>query len=194
MTCIISHYSVICAEAAFPVSRAHTLADPKALTVNFPDVKSRSYSGHESSLCKQPRHLSQYCVWTFWHTRLFFLFVQSAIGREGPTASCAAWAPIASTLWTVWTVWVDIFGGFFGFDPFMNINQSGVCGCSRVLQTRWLGISMVSTQMRFKLEKEAENPSADQEPFGILHSCVKAIDSLTGGSEDFLGYEPIIFR
>lgn len=81
--------------------------------------------------------------------------------------------------------------GFFGFDPFIAVNQSGVCGCSRMLQTRWLGISTISTPVRHKIEKEAGTPSAEEEPFAIVHSCVKAIDSLAEGS---LGYEPVLFR
>ncbi|CAL8471222.1 g10764 [Coccomyxa elongata] len=83
--------------------------------------------------------------------------------------------------------------GFFGFDPFMGVNQNGVCGCSRVLQTRWLGIQMLSTQVRLKLENEAGTLSAEQELYAILHSCVKAIGSLADGSEESLGYEPILF-
>lgn len=84
--------------------------------------------------------------------------------------------------------------GFLGFDPFMGVNQNGVCGCSRVLQTRWLGTQMLSTQVRLKLEKVAGTPSAEQELFAIMHSCMKAIESLTDGSEESLGYEPILFR
>ncbi|BDA46609.1 hypothetical protein COCOBI_09-0610 [Coccomyxa sp. Obi] len=84
--------------------------------------------------------------------------------------------------------------GFFGFDPFLGVNQSGVCGCSRVLQTRWLGISTVSSPVRHKIEKEAGISSAEQTPFAVVHSCVKAIDSLAENSKESVGYEPILFR
>ncbi|CAL5225400.1 g8210 [Coccomyxa viridis] len=42
------------------------------------------------------------------------------------------------------------------FDPFMLINRSGSCACSRLLQTRFLGVNSVSIED--KVGKEAEEP------------------------------------
>lgn len=88
----------------------------------------------------------------------------------------------------------SLFEGFFGSDPFMGVNQSGVCACSRVLQTRWLGISTVAVPVRQKIEREAENPSQEQKEFQKLQSCVKVMDSLSDQSNDSHAFEPILFR
>ena len=87
----------------------------------------------------------------------------------------------------------SLFEGFFGSDPFMGVNQSGVCACSRV-QTRWLGISTVAVPVRRKIEREAENPSQEQKEFQNLQICVEAMDSLSEQTNDSHAFEPILFR
>lgn len=88
----------------------------------------------------------------------------------------------------------SLFEGFFGSDPFRGVNQSGVCACSRVLQTRWLGISTVAVPVRRKIEREAENPSQEQKEFQKLQSRVEAMDSLSEQTDDSHALEPILFR
>ncbi|CAL8471219.1 g10761 [Coccomyxa elongata] len=84
------------------------------------------------------------------------------------------------------------------FDPFMLVNLSGTCACSRLLQIRYQGL--LSVNLEQKLTKEARQPGPDfPEPFQctragdfrLMLKLVQSMKKLTGDDEEWI---PILYE